>query len=224
MRFSIASALLIGSSFAFAPADARFLQVDPVGYDDQINLYAFVANDPINLLDPTGREILAATHRIGGVGPQHGKIVIIPEDQGRWKGTIFFKDGGVLPDGRHYITIGGGPDEENLLDRGKLIGDLNRPTDLDMSSNTRQNPLELPKGISEDVMIGRLVSSAENYEDNLDYDLITDGMDSDGYNSNSLARGLLDANGLDSATFRDLYGGDKPVPKGCFTQDQTNCK
>ena len=32
----------------------RFLQADPAGYADGLNLYAYVANDPINATDPSG--------------------------------------------------------------------------------------------------------------------------------------------------------------------------
>jgi RHS repeat-associated protein len=38
----------------YSPTMGRFLQVDPVGYKDQVSLYAYVGNDPVDGRDPTG--------------------------------------------------------------------------------------------------------------------------------------------------------------------------
>lgn len=54
-RFDTETGLYYYRARYYSPEIGRFLQTDPVWYEDDVNLYAYVRNDPLNLNDASGR-------------------------------------------------------------------------------------------------------------------------------------------------------------------------
>jgi RHS repeat-associated protein len=54
----------------YSPTLGRFMQTDPIGYKDQVNLYMYVGNDPVDGRDPTG--LIDLNNLCGGARPVSG--------------------------------------------------------------------------------------------------------------------------------------------------------
>lgn len=61
----------------YNPAIARFIQPDPIGYADGMNMYAYCGNNPVNYIDPWGLE---GKEEWGGSGTYKDPYQIDDED------------------------------------------------------------------------------------------------------------------------------------------------
>jgi RHS repeat-associated protein len=72
----------------YSPAWGRFMQPDPIGYAGGNNLYAYVGNDPLNRIDPTGADpVLGATVGLFA-GAYYGALGAYGAPGSSWKSIL----------------------------------------------------------------------------------------------------------------------------------------
>jgi len=172
-------------------------------------LYAFVQNNPANLIDDLGLTVYIQAHGVA-LGFNHSKVTMVVGCGSRWFGKTPFVNPMLDQSGNYYATIGAGPIHH------MLVSGLNRQRDKQLWRNKFSALIPDPAGMSDDDFIGKLIAANAAYPNNLPYATFPTRKGKR-YNSNGYASGiLLYVTGSMPPRPPHTPGFKKPVPASEF--------
>jgi len=185
----------------------RFLAVDPIPLEPNrlmvpqgLNLFSCAANNPINYVDRTGKEVELAIRELRLAAGYHTFIRVIPTGN-----NVELFRSLIGPAGS--ITLSGFPEG------GRLVRRFNAEVDAWSNQTIKLKPLG---GQTMEQFEANVIAAFNDYlNGSLKYAPVPSKRGK-GYNSNSLSSGVLDAGGAEKPTSDDFIGWvpgwEKPVP------------